>query len=134
MGMNPSSKTKRILVVDDEELVRKMVTLWFEREGFSVITADNGMDGLRLAIEEKPDVVLLDIMMPGLHGFEVCKKIREQPQLSKTIIIMTSARSYKPDLDKAKELGADDYVVKPSDSGNLLQTVNKHLARTVRSS
>ena len=133
MGMNPSSKTKKLLIVDDEELVRKMVTLWFEREGFSVITADNGTEGLRLAIEEKPDVVLLDIMMPGLHGFEVCKKIREQPQLSKTIIIMTSARSYKPDLDKAKELGADDYVIKPSDSGNLLQTVNKHLAKAVRS-
>ena len=133
MGMNPSGKTMKVLVVDDEELVRKMVTLWFEREGFSVITADNGTEGLRLAIEEKPDVVLLDIMMPGLHGFEVCKKIREQPQLSKTIIIMTSARSYKPDLDKAKELGADDYVIKPSDSGNLLQTVNKHLAKAVRS-
>ena len=132
--MNQSSKTKKLLVVDDEELVRKMVTLWFEREGFSVIAADNGTDGLRLAIQEKPDVVLLDIMMPGLHGFEVCKKIREHPQLSKTIVIMTSARSYKPDLEKAKELGADDFVIKPSDSADLLNTVNKHLSKTVKSS
>ncbi|HLF19797.1 MAG TPA: response regulator [Bacteroidota bacterium] len=129
--MNPSGKTMKVLVVDDEELVRKMVTLWFEREGFTVIAAENGIEGLHLAIQEKPDVVLLDIMMPGLHGFEVCKKIREQPSLAKTIVIMTSARSYKPDLDKAKELGADDYVVKPWDSANLLNTVNKHLSKTV---
>ena len=131
--MNSSDKRKKLLVVDDEELVRKMIALWFEREGFSVIAADNGTDGLRLAIEEQPDVVLLDIMMPGLHGFEVCKQIREQPSLSKTIVIMTSARSYKPDLDKAKELGANDYVVKPSDSANLLNTVNKHLAKAAKS-
>ena len=132
MGMNPSGKTKKLLVVDDEEIVRKMVTLWFEREGFSVTAADNGTEGLRLAIQEKPDVVLLDIMRPGLHGFEVCRKIREQPSLSKTIVIMTSDRSYKPDLDKAKELGADDYVIKPSDSANLLNTVNKHLSKAIR--
>lgn len=129
--MNSPDKRKKLLVVDDEELVRKMVCLWFEREGFSVISAENGTEGLRLAIQEKPDVVLLDIMMPGLHGFEVCKRIREQPSLAKTVIIMTSARSYKPDLDKAKELGANDYVVKPSDSANLLNTVNKHLAKVV---
>ncbi|MBI4428582.1 MAG: response regulator [Ignavibacteriales bacterium] len=130
--MSSSDKKKKLLVVDDEELVRKMVTLWFEREGFSVISAENGTEGLRLAIQEKPDVVLLDIMMPGLHGFEVCKRIREQSSLAQTIIIMTSARSFKPDLDKAKELGANDYVIKPSDSANLLNTVNKHLAKAVR--
>ncbi|MBI3005874.1 MAG: response regulator [Ignavibacteriales bacterium] len=129
--MSSPDKRKKLLVVDDEELVRKMVSLWFEKEGFSVISAENGTEGLRLAIQEKPDVVLLDIMMPGLHGFEVCKRIREQPSLAKTVIIMTSARSYKPDLDKAKELGANDYVVKPSDSANLLTTVNKHLAKVV---
>jgi len=131
--MKPIPGGKKLLVVDDEELVRKMVTLWFEREGFSVISADNGTDGLRLAIEQQPDVILLDIIMPGLHGFEVCKKIREQPQLSKTVVIITSARSYKPDIDKAKELGADDYVIKPSDSGNLLKIVTRHLSKTAES-
>jgi DNA-binding response OmpR family regulator len=125
----PSPK-KKLLVVDDEELIRKMVMLWFEREGFSVTEADNGTDGLRLALEQKPDVVLLDIMMPGLHGFEVCKKIRENPEMAKTIIIMTSARSYKPDIDKAHMLGANDYVIKPSDSGDLLKIVNKHLNKS----
>ncbi len=130
--MSSPEKKKKLLVVDDEELLRKMITMWFEREGFSVIGAENGTEGLRLAIQEKPDLVLLDIMMPGLHGFEVCKRIREQPTLAKTIIIMTSARSYKPDIDKAKELGADDYVIKPSDATHLLNTVNKHLARAVK--
>jgi two-component system alkaline phosphatase synthesis response regulator PhoP len=127
--MSQAPQKKKLLVVDDEELVRKMVALWFEREGFFVLTADNGSEGLRLAIAEKPDVVLLDIMMPGLHGFEVCRKIREQPQLANTIVIFTSAKSYKPDIDKAKELGANDYLIKPTDSANLLSVVNKHLAK-----
>lgn len=128
--MSQPPPKKKLLIVDDEELVRKMVALWFEREGFFVLTADNGSEGLRLAIAEKPDVVLLDIMMPGLHGFEVIRKIREQPQLANTIVIMTSAKSYKPDIDKAKELGANDYLIKPADSANLLSVVNKHLAKT----
>lgn len=127
--MSQVPQKKKLLVVDDEELIRKMVALWFEREGFFVLTADNGTEGLRLAIQEKPDVVLLDIMMPGLHGFEVCRKIREQPQLANTIVIFTSAKSYKPDIDKAKELGANDYLIKPTDSANLLSVVNKHLAK-----
>lgn len=127
--MSQVPQKKKLLVVDDEELIRRMVALWFEREGFFVLTADNGTEGLRLAIQEKPDVVLLDIMMPGLHGFEVCRKIREQPQLANTIIIMTSGKSYKPDIDKAKELGANDYLIKPTDSANLLSVVNKHLAK-----
>ncbi len=127
--MSQAPQKKKLLVVDDEELIRKMVALWFEREGFFVLTADNGTEGLRLAIAEKPDVVLLDIMMPGLHGFEVCRKIREQPQLANTIVIFTSAKSYKPDIDKAKELGANDYLIKPTDSAKLLSVVNKHLAK-----
>jgi len=127
--MSQVPQKKKLLIIDDEELIRKMVALWFEREGFFVLTADNGTEGLRLAIQEKPDVVLLDIMMPGLHGFEVCRKIREQPQLSNTIVIMTSGKSYKPDIDKAKELGANDYLIKPTDAGNLLSVVNRHLAK-----
>ena len=127
--MSQVPQKKKLLIIDDEELIRKMVALWFEREGFFVLTADNGSEGLRLAIQQKPDVVLLDIMMPGLHGFEVCRKIREQPQLSNTIVIMTSGKSYKPDIDKAKELGANDYLIKPTDSANLLSVVNKHLAK-----
>lgn len=127
--MSQASQKKKLLVVDDEELIRKMVALLFEREGFFVLTADNGTEGLRLAVAEKPDVVLLDIMMPGLHGFEVCRKIREQPQLANTIVIFTSAKSYKPDIDKAKELGANDYLVKPTDSASLLSVVHKHLAK-----
>ncbi len=125
----PQSKNKRhkLLIIDDEELVRRMIALWFEKEGFSVISAENGEKGLELAQQEVPDVTLLDVNMPGLHGFEVCKRMRAIPSLSQKVIIMTSARSYKPDIDKAKELGADDYLVKPTDFAELLGVVNRLL-------
>lgn len=106
-----------------------MVSLHFDRAGYTVFSADNGIDGLKLAEEKIPDVTLLDINMPGMHGFEVCKKMRENPKLSKTLIIITSARSYKPDIDKAYELGADEYVVKPSGLKDLVGIVDKHISK-----
>jgi DNA-binding response OmpR family regulator len=80
-----------------------------------------------LAEEEKPHVVILDIIMPGMHGFEVVQKIRSNPTLDKTVVVMTSAKSYKPDIDAAKKLGADDYCIKPIDFDELLNVVRHHL-------
>ena len=120
---------RTILIVDDEDLIRKMVSMHFERAGYTVLSADNGIDGLKLAEEKLPDVTLLDINMPGMHGFEVCKKMRENPKLDKTIIIITSARSYKPDIDKALELGADEYVIKPSGLKDLVGIVDTQISR-----
>lgn len=117
----------KVLLVDDEDFFRTIIAHGFEREGFTVITADNGSDGLSLAEKEKPDLAILDIVMPGLHGFEVCRKIRENPSLSKTIVIMMSAKSYKPDIEKAKELGAAEYIVKPIEFDGLMNIVKKHL-------
>ncbi|MGB2867914.1 MAG: response regulator [Bacteroidota bacterium] len=120
---------RTILIVDDEDLIRKMVSMHFERAGYTVFSADNGIDGLRLAEERIPDVTLLDINMPGMHGFEVCKKMRENPKLSKSLIIITSARSYKPDIDKAYELGADEYVIKPAGLKDLVGIVDTHISK-----
>ncbi|HTP79511.1 MAG TPA: response regulator [Bacteroidota bacterium] len=118
---------RKILIIDDEELLLRMSARWFEQEGFSVFTVDNGTDGLALAERELPDVTLLDVNMPGLHGFEVCRRMRENPALARSIIIMTSARSYKPDIEKAKALGANDYLVKPAGADELLGIVKKYL-------
>lgn len=117
----------KVLVVDDEEPLRKLLALRFEQEGFDVVTAGNGADAVKLAEKERPHAVVLDIIMPGMHGFEVVRQIRSIPSLSKTVVVMTSAKSYKADIDAAKKLGADDYCVKPTDFEDLLSRIRMHL-------
>lgn len=99
-----------VLVIDDAANVRELVALYFTAAGFEVRQASDGVSGLAAALEDPPDLVLLDIMLPGLDGTEVCRRIRE---VSDVPVIMLSARS--ADLDKVSllEAGADDYVVKP---------------------
>lgn len=115
------------LIVDDEDSLRKLMVMRFEQEGFRVLSAGNGNDGWTLAEKEKPDVVILDIIMPGLHGFEVLQRIRQNPTLDQTVVVMTSAKSYKPDIEAAKKMGADDYCIKPADFDELVATVANHL-------
>jgi len=121
------TKKPKALIVDDEDSLRKLLIMRFEQEGYQVFWAANGKDGLQLAEQEKPDVVILDIIMPGLHGFEVLQRIRNNPALDKTAVIMTSAKSYKPDIEAAKKLGADDYCVKPTDFEDLIVVVGNRL-------
>lgn len=119
--------TLKALIVDDEDSLRKLLVMRFEQEGFKVFSADNGKDGLRLAEEERPQVIILDIIMPQMHGFEVIQKIRQNSSLDKSVVIMTSAKSYKPDIDAARRLGADDYCVKPTDFDDLMIAVRRHM-------
>ncbi|MFH0991549.1 MAG: response regulator [bacterium] len=118
-----------VLLIDDEEFYRRMVAMGFRRAGYTVHEADNGEQGLAMAKEHHPDLILLDLMMPGMLGFEVCKALREDSQFNKTAIIIMSAKSYKPDVDKSMELGADAYVVKPMDLESLLDLSEKHLTK-----
>jgi len=115
----------KVLIVDDEESLRRIVAQAFSDRGYTVITADNGSDGLQLATTERPDIVILDLIMPGLSGFEVCRRIRQDVTMTRTSVIITSAKSYKPDIDKAIELGADAFIVKPADLDELISTANK---------
>ena len=112
-----------ILIVDDEDSIREFYILGLKECGFSVLSAKNGLDGLRIAETQRPDVVVLDIVMPGLNGFEVCAKIREIPELSKTAVVFTSAKSYKSDIDRAMELGADVYLIKPFELNDLIRAI-----------
>lgn len=119
--------TPKVLIVDDEDFFRRIVAMGFEREGFNVIQADNGEDGLKIAGTEMPELILLDLVMPRLLGFEVCQALRKDKRFDNTAIIIMSAKSYKPDMDKAAELGADDYVVKPFEFQDLLKTARHHM-------
>lgn len=123
------AKQRKALIIDDEDSLRKLLIMRFEQEGYQVLWAANGKDGLKLAEQEKPDVVILDIIMPGLHGFEVLQRIRNNPALDRTAVIITSAKSYKPDIEAAKKLGADDYCIKPTDFDELMVLVGNHLKK-----
>jgi DNA-binding response OmpR family regulator len=110
----PAPKPK-VLVIDDSQTIRLIIKSVFDRNGFDVALAYDGSDGVRQALMSPPNIVVLDIMMEGLHGFEVLKMLRASSNLQRTAIIIVSGRAFKPDVDRAMELGADSYVVKPFD-------------------
>ena len=117
---------RKILVVDDEKNIVDIVKYNLEKEGYKVLTAYNGQEGLDMALAENPELILLDIMMPKMDGFEVCKKIREKMQ---TPIIMLTARAEEIDKVLGFELGADDYVTKPFSVRELMARVKANLRK-----
>lgn len=120
---------KRILVVDDETYIVEILTFNLQREGYEVLTAANGREGLALARTEKPDLILLDIMMPEMDGFAVCEELRKEDKL--TPIIMLTAREEEADRVSGLELGADDYVSKPFSVKELMARVKTNLRRNI---
>lgn len=119
---------KQILVVDDERSISDILKINLEKEGYLVLTAADGEEGLKLALREEVDLVLLDVMLPKMDGFEVCKKIRQKSEVP---IVMLTARSEEIDKILGLELGADDYVTKPFSVRELLARVKANLRRTV---
>jgi len=118
---------QKILVVDDEKNIVDIVVYNLKKEGFETIEAYDGKTGLELALSADPDLILLDIMMPGLDGFEVCKQVREKSQVP---IIMLTARVEEVDKVLGFEQGADDYVTKPFGVKELIARVKANLRRS----
>lgn len=116
-----------ILVVEDEVYALKLVKLVLQREGYKVVTAENGSEALRLAQEILPDLIVLDIMLPGLDGFQVCQYLRGNPTTAKIPILMFSALSRPADQRKGFEVGTDDYMTKPTKMADLLDRVRSAL-------
>jgi DNA-binding response OmpR family regulator len=125
--MDTTAKKPKVLIIDDSPTIRRIVQSVFEHEGFEVSFASDGSEGVRLALMNLPNIVLLDIMMEGLHGFEVCKMLRANSSMNRSAIIMMSGRSYKPDIDMAMALGADSYVVKPFSGEEILKIAVEHM-------
>ncbi len=119
--MDTSASKPKVLIIDDDPSLRRLVQVVFDRNGFETSVANDGSEGVRQALLNPPNIVVLDIMMEGLHGFEVCKMLRANSSMRRTAIIIISGKSYKPDIDKAVELGADSYVVKPFSPKELLE-------------
>jgi DNA-binding response OmpR family regulator len=122
-----------ILVIDNDQSIVEFLAFVLEDAGFTVHTAMDGNDGIALALQHRPPVIICDLMMGSMHGFEVLQQIRSHPELSRTVVIVASSKTYKPDMDRARELGASDYLVKPFRPDELLQTIERHRAAATSS-
>jgi DNA-binding response OmpR family regulator len=121
------SPSPTILIIDNDTSLVAFLSFFFEDRGFTVYTANDGTEGVALAHLHTPRIILSDVMMGRLHGFDVLVQLRAEPALRDTIVIMMSAKSYRSDIERARALGATDYVVKPFKSEELLALVERHL-------
>ena len=115
----------KILVADDDAVILRLLQVNFGLEGFEVQTAIHGEDALQKAREMCPDVILLDVMMPGLDGWEVCRRLKEDEALTKTPVVFLSARAQDEDRRRGYDLGAAAYVTKPFDPARLIKLVRR---------
>ena len=127
MGAGKDNDARRILVVDDEEHIRRILKFQLEKNDYVVITAENGEEALKIVRRSMPDLILLDLMMPKIDGFEVCRQLRADFQTSQIPIIMLTAKSDLPDKIKGLQGGANDYLVKPYSNEELLLRVHNVL-------
>jgi len=104
----------KVLLVEDDKTLTEMYSLKFEKEGFNLSKADNGLSGLELAKKELPDIILLDIMMPKMDGYAVLTELKKDSKTKNIPVLMLSNLGQKSDVEKGKKLGAKDYVVKAS--------------------
>lgn len=119
--------SKKALVVEDDGNIAELLRLYLEKDGFEVRIASDGGNGVRLALGENPDIILLDIMLPVLDGWQVCRKVRES---SRVPIIMLTAKGETFDKVNGLEIGADDYIVKPFEVKELLARIHAVMRRT----
>lgn len=123
--------TKKILIVEDDPAALRLASYTLESEGYEVITAVNGVEGLRKAQQEAPDLVVLDIMLPGIDGFEVCHRLRSDPDApqARTPILMLTAKSQEADREMGQKVGGDLYISKPATPEELTEAVKGLLAQ-----
>ncbi|QGU95270.1 response regulator [Clostridium bovifaecis] len=121
---------EKILIVDDEEHIRELIKFNLESNGYKVICAGDGIEALKLARKELPQLVLLDVMLPGMDGYDVCKEMRKDNSISNIPIIMITAKGEELDKILGLELGADDYITKPFSVRELVARTKAVLRRT----
>lgn len=119
----------RVLAIEDESDILEVIEYNLDREGFDVTTSKSGEDGLELIREERPDIVLLDLMLPDLDGLEVCRKIRDDDELKEIPVIMVTAKDTESEVVLGLGVGADDYVTKPFNPKELVARVKAVLRR-----
>ncbi|GAA3272986.1 MULTISPECIES: response regulator transcription factor [Dactylosporangium] len=118
-----------ILVADDDMDIRDLVAFKLEQAGYDVVAVDNGLAALTAATENPPDLVVLDVMMPGMSGIDVCRQLRQEQSTKALPIILLTARAQEGDVEVGFGAGADDYIVKPFSPRELVSRVEAVLAR-----
>ena len=121
---------EKILIIDDDVDTLKLVGLMLQKQSYQIVAANNGLQGLEQAENENPDLILLDVMMPGMDGYEVAKRLRANPLTANTPILMFTAKTQLDDKVTGFEAGADDYLTKPTHPSELNAHVKALLART----
>lgn len=116
---------RKLLIADDEDGVRSLVRITLETDGFEILEARDGDEALAMAREEKPDLMFLDVMMPGVSGVDVCKALKTDPLTTGITIVMLTAQAQERDREDGLAAGADDYLTKPFSPVNLLSKVEE---------
>ena len=120
--------SRAILIVDNDASLVAFLAFFFEDRGFTVYTAHDGSEAIGLARRHRPPIILSDMMMSRVHGFELLQEVRDDPALRDTPVIIMSAKAYKADIDRARTLGASEYIIKPFKTEDLLELVERRLA------
>lgn len=126
-----SDRRKTILIVDDDVYIRRPLEFILRAEGFAPVTASSGEEGLKKAGEVLPDLIFLDVMMPGLDGFTVCRRLKADPRLARIPVVLLSARGQEDDRDCGLSAGAADFMTKPYSPAELVRRVRELLAEQV---
>ncbi len=114
---------KKILVIEDDPGSRRLTEFTLKREGYEVLTAGNGLEGLNRINRDHPDLVILDVMLPGIDGYEIARRIRSQPETEKLPILMLSGKVRAEDKTTGLQVGANDYLSKPASPALIVQKV-----------
>lgn len=120
----------KILVIEDDPDALRLIEYALEQEGYETVAAKDGLEGIRKAQDESPDLIILDIMLPGLDGYDVCHELRQKPETSIVPILMTSAKARQEDKNIGLRLGADDYLTKPVDPEVVIDKVKGLLSNS----
>ena len=115
--------SNKILVIEDDPNALRLIEYALEQEGYQTVSAKDGLEGVRKAQDESPDLIILDIMLPGLDGYDVCHELRQKPETSILPILITSAKARQEDRNVGIRLGADDYLTKPIDPSIVVDKV-----------
>ena len=124
MASSEAVKTAKILVIDDEPEITEIIDAFLQNEGYTVKVENDPQNAIGLAEEFKPDLILLDIMMPGTDGYQVCNQIKENPRLGETPVIFLTGKDSKDDQGKSFQVGGDMFIKKPFSCDRLLEIVN----------
>jgi len=118
-----------VLVVDDDDVIRQLITVNLELEGFEVFTAVDGQDALDQVLIVQPHLVTLDVMMPRMDGWQAAERLRSDPSTATIKLVLLSARAQESDIRRGEEIGVDAYLTKPFDPDELIETINQLLAQ-----